>query len=114
LADDVSADVSSALELATAAGSADGVLPAASATSADFLLSEDFDAAFSDLPCADRFPSREPCLIDFPAVALSDFAAVSAPAAVACGWPPNHTKIPVANIKAKRPLAVIIIWLSPR
>jgi hypothetical protein len=53
-------------------------------------------------------------LIDFPAVALSDFAAVSAPAAVACDWPANHTKIPVANIKAKCPLALIIIWLSPR
>jgi hypothetical protein len=113
LSEDVSVEVSLALELATAAGKADGVLPAASATSADFLLSEDFEAALSDLSCADRFPWRELCLIDFPAISLSDFAAVSALAAVACEGPPNATKSPIANINAKRALAVIIIWLSP-
>jgi hypothetical protein len=93
LSEDVSVEVSLALELATAAGKA--------------------EAALSDLSCADRFPWRELCLIDFPAISLSDFAAVSALAAVACEGPPNATKSPIANINAKRALAVIIIWLSP-
>jgi hypothetical protein len=48
--------------------------------------------------------------------ARSDFepaAAFSAPVA-ACDDPAKHTKSPVTNINAERPLALIVIWQSPR
>jgi hypothetical protein len=50
-----------------------------------------------------------------PDVALSDLeaAALSAPAATAGKGLAKHTKIPVANIKAARPLALIVIRQSP-
>jgi hypothetical protein len=51
-----------------------------------------------------------------PDVALSDFevaTALSLLAATTGDGPANHTKNPVASIKAARPLALTIIWQSP-
>ena len=110
-----SADVNCALALATEAGIAAGVSPAASATSA-FLVSSDFEATWLDLRCADRFQCRELCLMALPAVAPSDFkivAVLSALAAIVGDGPAKHTNSPVAKINAERPLALIVMWQSP-
>jgi hypothetical protein len=107
-----SADVNCALALATEAGIAAGVLPAASATSA-FLVSSDFEGA---LRCADRFQCRVLGLTALPAVAPSGFkivAALSALAAIVGDGAAKHTNSPVASINAERPLALIFMWQSP-
>jgi hypothetical protein len=80
-----------------------------------FLVSVDVAATLLDLRVAYRCACRELCLVDLPAVALSDFdaAVVSEPAAIAGNGAARHTNIPVAMINAERPLALIFIWQSP-
>jgi hypothetical protein len=63
--------------------------------------------------CAERFKCGVVCLTGFAAVALSDFAVVSVPAAIVDDGTAKHTNSPVASINAERPLALIIMWQSP-